>query len=63
MASIFKRTGRKNEPYTIQYTDHLGNRLTEKGFTDKGLRRHGPAKSWSSGRMGNSGPGFTSYRT
>lgn len=27
MASIFKRTGRKNEPYTIQYVDHLGKGL------------------------------------
>ena len=37
MASIFKRSKRKNEPYSIQYTDHEGKRKTVKGFTDKGL--------------------------
>ncbi len=34
MASIFKRNKRKkNEPWWIQYTDHLGKRKTAKGFT------------------------------
>jgi integrase len=37
MASIFKRRKAKNEPYTIQYVDHLGKRKTVQGFTDKGL--------------------------
>ncbi len=37
MASIFKRSKHKNEPYSIQYTDHEGKRKTVKGFTDKGL--------------------------
>ena len=38
MASIFKRNKRKKgEPYSVQYTDHLGRRKTVKGFTDKGL--------------------------
>lgn len=30
MASIFKRSKRKNEPYTIQYVDHFGKRRTKK---------------------------------
>ena len=37
MASIFKRRKGRNEPYSIQYTDHEGRRKTVKGFTDKGL--------------------------
>src|SRR5580658_96287 len=37
MASIYKRRKGKNEPYTIQYVDHLGKRRTVLGFTDKGL--------------------------
>src|SRR5882672_11624142 len=44
MASIFKRSKRKNEPYTIQYFDHLGKRRTKKGFTDKGLSEELAAK-------------------
>jgi site-specific recombinase XerD len=44
MASIFKRSKGKNVPYTIQYLDHLGNRKTEKGFTDKGLTEQLAAK-------------------
>ena len=55
MASIYKRNGRKNEPYTIQYTDHLGNRLTEKGFTDKGLTEQFAAKLESNARLRTSG--------
>ena len=34
-SSVARR--KKNEPYWIQYTDHLGKRKTAKGFTDKGL--------------------------
>ena len=37
MASIFKRSKRKNSPYSIQYTDHEGKRKTVKGFTNRGL--------------------------
>jgi integrase len=37
MASIFKRTKKKGEPYTIQYVDYDGKRKTVPGFTDKGL--------------------------
>ncbi len=37
MASIFKRSRKKGEPYTIQYFDHLGKRKTVQGFTDRGL--------------------------
>ena len=37
MPSIFKRSKKKGEPYTIQYFDHLGKRKTVQGFTDKGL--------------------------
>ncbi len=44
MASIFKRNKRKNEPYWIQYKDHLGKRKTTKGFTDKGLTEELAAK-------------------
>ena len=55
MASIYKRSKRKNEPYTIQYTDHLGNRLTEKGFTDKGLTEQFAAKLESDARLRTSG--------
>jgi len=44
MASIFKRNKRKNEPYLIQYLDHLGKRRTVQGFTDKGLTEELSAK-------------------
>ena len=44
MASIFKRRKGKNEPYTIQYEDHLGKRRTTIGFTDKGLSEELAAK-------------------
>ena len=55
MASIFKRSKRKNEPYTIQYTDHLGKRRTEVGFTDKGLTEQLAAKLESDARLRTSG--------
>ena len=44
MASIFKRNKRKNEPYLIQYLDHLSKRRTVQGFTDKGLTEELSAK-------------------
>jgi hypothetical protein len=37
MASIFKRRKGKQEPYSIQYTNHEGKRKTVKDFTDRGL--------------------------
>ena len=38
MASVFKKgTGRKNEPYQIEYTDHRGKRRRAVGYTDKRL--------------------------
>ncbi len=55
MASIFKRSKRKNEPYTIQYTDHHGDRLTEKGFTDKGLTEQFAAKLEGDARLRSTG--------
>ena len=47
MASIFKLSrdkGKKNKPWYIQYFDHEGKRVTEKGFTDKGLTEQLAAK-------------------
>lgn len=55
MASIFKRTNRKNEPYLIQYLDHEGNRKTEKGFTDKGLTEQLAARLESEARLRSTG--------
>jgi site-specific recombinase XerD len=55
VASIYKRTKRKNEPYTIQYVDHLGKRRTKKGFTDKGLTEELAAKLESEARLRTSG--------
>ena len=55
MASIFKRSKGKNVPYTIQYLDHLGDRKTEKGFTDKGLTEQLAAKLESEARLRASG--------
>jgi integrase len=51
MASIFKRNNRKNEPYTIQYRNHLGKRVTKKGFTDKGLTEQLAAQLESEARL------------
>src|SRR5271156_203861 len=51
MASIFKRSKRKNEPYWIQYKDHLGKRKTAKGFTDKGLTEELAAKLETEARL------------
>src|SRR5687767_4582992 len=55
MASIFKRTRRKNEPYCIQYTDHRGKRCTVQGFTDKGLSEQLAAKLESEARLRRTG--------
>lgn len=44
MASIFKRSKRKNAPYWIQYFDHTGKWRTEKGFTERGLTEQLAAK-------------------
>lgn len=38
MASVYKKTrdkGKKNRPWYVNYTDHLGKRRTLKGFTDR----------------------------
>ena len=55
MASIFKRSKRKNEPYWIQYTNHLGKRKTAKGFTDKGLTEQLAGKLESEARLRKTG--------
>ncbi len=55
MASIYKRSKNKNEPYTIQYVDHLGKRRTEKGFTDKGLTEQLAAKLEGDARLRTTG--------
>ncbi len=55
MASIFKRRKGKNEPYTIQYLDHLDKRRTSQGFTDKGLSEQLAAKLETEARLRKSG--------
>ena len=55
MASIFKRSKRKNEPYWIQYKDHGGKRRTAKGFTDKGLTEELAAKLETEARLRKTG--------
>ena len=55
MASIFKRSRRRNEPYLIQYVDHLGKRRTAKGYTDKGLTEELAAKLESEARLRQTG--------
>jgi integrase len=55
MASIFKRSKRKNEPYWIQYFDHLGKRKTAKGFSDKGLTEQLAAKLETEARLRKTG--------
>jgi len=55
MASIFKRTKRKSEPYTIQYLDHRGKRLTAIGFTDKGLSEELAGKLETEARLRRTG--------
>ena len=52
MAAIFKRNKKdRNEPYKIQYVDHLGKRCTVKGFTDKGLTEQLAARLEDEARM------------
>lgn len=55
MASIFKRKKAKNEPYTIQYVDHLGKRKTVLGFTDKGLSENLASKLETESRLRRTG--------
>lgn len=51
MASIFKRSKKKNTPYSIQYKDCSGKRITVKGFTDKGLTEQLAGKLESEARL------------
>jgi integrase len=55
MATIYKRSKKKNTPYTIQYTDHEGSRKTELGFTDKGLTEQLAAKLETDARLRRTG--------
>ena len=55
MASIFKRSKRKSEPYTIQYLDHDGKRKSVTGFTDKGLTEQLALKLETEARLRRSG--------
>jgi integrase len=55
MASIFKRSKRKNEPYQIQYLDHHGKRRTAIGFTDKGLTEELAGKLETEARLRRTG--------
>src|SRR5208282_6023487 len=55
MASIFKRSKKKNEPYWIQYKDHLGKWKTAKGFTDKGLTEQLAVKLETEARLRKTG--------
>jgi site-specific recombinase XerD len=55
VATIYKRSKRRNEPYLIQYRDHNGKRRTAKGFTDKGLTEELAAKLESEVRLRSSG--------
>ena len=55
MATIYKRSKRKHEPYTIQYRDHLGKRRTRKCFTDKGLTEQLAAQLEGEARLRQTG--------
>ena len=55
MASIFKRTKKKTEPYTIQYLDHDDIRRTAIGFTDKGLTEELAGKLETEARLRRTG--------
>jgi site-specific recombinase XerD len=56
MATIYKRNkGKKNEPYSIQYLDHEGNRRTTLGFTDRALTEQLAAKLETEARMRRTG--------
>jgi integrase len=51
VASIFKRSKKKGEAYRIQYFDENGDRVSVKGFTDKGLTQELAAKLETEARM------------
>jgi integrase len=55
MASIYKRSKRKGEPYWIQYLDHRNKRLTVKGFSDKGLTEELAGKLETDARLRRTG--------
>ncbi len=55
MATIYKRTKKKNEPYRIQYKDVDGKRKSVKGFTDKGLTEQLAVKLETEVRLRKSG--------
>ncbi len=55
MATIYKRSKKKGECYWIQYLDHKNNRLTVKGFTDKGLSEELAAKLETEARLRRTG--------
>ena len=51
MATIFKRSKKKGEPYCFQWFDHEGKRRTAKGFTDRGLTEQAAAKKEEEARL------------
>jgi integrase len=55
MATIYKRSKKKGEPYWIQYLDHKNKRRTAKGFTDKELTEELAAKFESEARQRRTG--------
>ena len=55
MATIYKRTKKKGEPYSIQWFDHEGKRRACKGFTDKGLSEQLAAKLEEEARLRRTG--------
>jgi len=55
MATIYKRSKKKGEPYWIQYLDHRNKRRTTKGFTDKELTEELAAKLEGEARLRRTG--------
>ena len=55
MATIYKRSKKKGEPYWIQYLDHRNKRRTTKGFTDKELTAELAAKLEGEARLRRTG--------
>ena len=51
MATIFKRSRKKGEPYSFQWFDHEGKRRTAIGFTDRGLTEQAAAKKEEEARL------------
>src|SRR5439155_6883355 len=51
MATIYKRSKKKGEPYHFQWFDHEGKRRSSKGFTDRGLTEEAAAKKENEARM------------